>query len=158
MGERLLKEYHKTAEVVGSPPWNSLKAREYLDQLCDNNQTGHVPQPPVLDAVVHYQMKDIAPGFQIVNGVPAQPRRVLVETPRPAEQRKRAKRAKQVAAAAQSLDTSEAEEPPPVAGPLPKSADSAAPAADAGRAPPKGAKKTKRMPAATLTSPESLLK
>ena len=99
----LLREYRKTAEVVGCQPWNLLKARRYLEKLCDNNQTGHVPQPPVLDAVVHYQMKDTAPGFQIVNGVPAQPRRVLVEIPRPAEQRKRAKRAKHVDAAAQSL-------------------------------------------------------
>ena len=153
MGERLLKEYHKTAEVVGSPPWNLLKACEYLEKLCTNNQAGHVPQPPALDAVVHYQMKDIAPELQMVSGVLVQPRRVFVETPGPAEQRGHAKR---VAAAAQSWETSEAEEPPPVAGPLPKSADSAAPAADTEGAPPKGAKKTKRMPAAALTSPESL--
>ena len=147
MTERLLREYRKTAEVVGCQPWNLLKARKYLEKLCDNNQSGFVPHPPVLDVIRLYQIGGIAPGFQMVSGVPAQPRGVLVEIPGPAEQRRHAKR---VAAAAQSLDTSEAEEPSPVAGPLPKSADSAAPAAYTGGTPPKGAKKTKRMPAAGM--------
>ena len=62
-----------------------------------DNETGHVPQPPVLGAVVHYQMKDIVPVVQMESGVLVQPRRVVVETPGPAEQRRRAKR---VAAAA----------------------------------------------------------
>ena len=97
LGERLLQEYRKTAEVVGCQPWNLLKARKYLEKLCLDNETGHVPQPPVLGAVVHYQMKDIAPVVQMVSGVLVQPRRVFVETPGPAEQRRRAKR---VAAAA----------------------------------------------------------
>ena len=131
LGERLLREYRKTAEVVGCQPWNLLKARTYLENLCLDNETGRVPQPPVLSAVVHYQMKDmgIAPVVQMVSGAPVQPRRVFAETPTPAEQRRRAKRK---AAAALSLDASEAEDP--------KSADSAAPppAADTG-APPKGA-------------------
>ena len=150
MGRRLLQEYRKTAELVGCQPWYLLKARKYLEKLCLDNETGHVPQGPPL---AHYQMKDIAPGIQMVSGVQVQPRRVFVETPGPAEQRRHAKR---VAAAAQSLDTSEAEEPPPVAGPLPKSADSAAPAADTGGTPFKRAKKTKRMPAAALASPEGV--
>ena len=121
MGERLLQEYRNIAELVGCQPWCLLKARRNLEKLCLDNETGHVPQgpPPVLGTMVHYQRKDIAPGIQMVSGVLAQPRRVFVETPGPAEQRGRAKR---VAAAAQSLDTGEAEEPPPVAGPLPKSA------------------------------------
>ena len=62
-----------------------------------DNETGHVPQPPVLGAVVHCQMKDIVPVVQMESGVLVQPRRVVVETPGPAEQRRRAKR---VAAAA----------------------------------------------------------
>ena len=97
MGERLLREYRKTADVVGCQPWNLLKARKYLEKLCLDNETGHVPQPPVLGAVVHYQMKDIVPVVQMESGVLVQPRRVYVETPGPAEQRRRAKR---VAAAA----------------------------------------------------------
>ena len=35
LGERLLREYRKTAEVVGCQPWNLLKARKYLEKLCD---------------------------------------------------------------------------------------------------------------------------
>ena len=97
LGERLLREYRKTADVVGCQPWNLLKARKYLEKLCLDNETGHVPQPPVLGAVVHYQMKDIVPVVQMESGVLVQPRRVVVETPGPAEQRRRAKR---VAAAA----------------------------------------------------------
>ena len=144
MGEHHLQEYRTTAEVMGCQPWVLLKARKYLENLCLDNETGRVPQPPVLSAVVHYQMKGIAPVVQMVSGVPVQPRRVFVETPGPAEQRRRAKRK---AAAALSLDASEAEDP--------KSADSAAPppAADTG-APPKG-EHDKRRPAAALTSPET---
>ena len=97
LGERLLLEYRKTADVAGCQPWNLLKARKYLEKLCLDNETGHVPQPPVLGAVVHYQMKDIVPVVQMESGVLVQPRRVVVETPGPAEQRRRAKR---VAAAA----------------------------------------------------------
>jgi hypothetical protein len=130
LGERLLREYRKTAEVMGCQPWNLLKARKYLEKLCLDNETGHVPQPPVLGAVVHYQMKDIAPVAHMASDVVVQPRRVFVETPGPAEQRRRAKR---VAAAAPSLDASEA---------------------DTGGAPPEGSKQTKRRPAAALTSPE----
>ena len=112
MGEHLLQEYRKTAELVGCQPWYLLKARKYLEKLCLDNETGHVPQgpPPVIGAMVRYRMKDISPGLQIGSCVLVQPRRVFVETPGPAEQRRHAKR---VAAAAQSLDTSKAEEPPP---------------------------------------------
>ena len=53
----------------------------------------------MLDVIRLYQIRDIAPGVQMVSGVLAQPGRVLVEIPGPAEQRRRAKR---VAAAAQS--------------------------------------------------------
>ena len=124
-----MRLYRMTAEVLGCHPWSLLKAREYLKNLCYHNQSGFVPHPPVLDVIRLYQIRGIAPGFQMVSGVPAQPGRVLVEIPGPAKQRRRAKR---VAAAAPSLDASDAEEPPPVAGPLPKSADSAAPATDTG--------------------------
>ena len=62
-----------------------------------DTETGQVPQPPVIGAVAHYQMKDIVPVVQMESGVLVQPRRLVVETPGPAEQRRRAKR---VAAAA----------------------------------------------------------
>ena len=147
MGERLLREYRKTAEGVGCQPWNLLKAHKYLENLCLDNETGRVPpQPPVLSAVVHYQMKgmDIVPVVQMVSGTPVQPRRVFAETPTPAEQRRRAKRQ---AAAALSLDASEAEDP--------KSADSAPPpAADTRGTTQKGRTRQTLRPAASLTSPE----
>ena len=69
-----------------------LKARAYLEKLCLDNETGNFPQPQVLRAVAEYQMKDIAPVGPMLSGAEAQPRRVFVETPRPAEQRRRAER------------------------------------------------------------------
>ena len=61
LGERLLQECRKTAELVGCQPWNLLKARNYLEKLCDNNQSGLVPHPPVLDVIRLYQIKGHCP-------------------------------------------------------------------------------------------------
>ena len=51
LGDTVLKEFRKTALNVGAPPWNLVKAENYLNCLCDNNEAMTVPTPPKLEFI-----------------------------------------------------------------------------------------------------------
>ena len=40
LGERVIKEFRKTAKCVSHAPWGLFKAQEWLEKLCDDNEMG----------------------------------------------------------------------------------------------------------------------
>ena len=78
--EDTLKEFRKTAKVVGSSPWFLLKAQAYLEKLCADNEGKTIHQGPVLDTMFNYKLTDVAPinsaDTEVDNA--ALPRRVCV--------------------------------------------------------------------------------
>jgi hypothetical protein len=46
MTERALREYRKTALAVALAPWRVLRAAEYLENLCQCNESQNWPEPP----------------------------------------------------------------------------------------------------------------
>ena len=59
--EDTLKQFRKTAKVVGSSPWFLLKAQAYLEKLCADNEGKTIHQGPVLDTMFNYKLTDMAP-------------------------------------------------------------------------------------------------
>ena len=62
LGERALREYRKTAEKVGKVPWSLVKARKYLIDFCENNESGSVTAPWDIDFVFTYRAPEIDRG------------------------------------------------------------------------------------------------
>ena len=46
--EEVLKEYRKTAKIVGAEPWRLFEAEQWLMQLCEDNEKGTTKTPPPL--------------------------------------------------------------------------------------------------------------
>ena len=46
LGEATCKEFRKTAQAMGKQPWNLLKAEEFLQKLCDQNESRMLPEMP----------------------------------------------------------------------------------------------------------------
>jgi hypothetical protein len=92
LGDRLLREYRKTAQIVGNPPWNLVKAQAYLEKLCQDNEKGGDLPALEVHGWFRYQLKSLAfdaartgSSVQVL-----EPRRIMVEAPGPAERRRRA--------------------------------------------------------------------
>ena len=62
LGDRALREYRKTAEKVGKVPWSLVKARKYLIDFCENNESGSVTAPWDIDFVFTYRAPEIDRG------------------------------------------------------------------------------------------------
>ena len=109
--DRALREYRKTAEVVGAPPWNLLQAKAYLEEWRDANVAGQQPDPPNLRFYFEYQLKSIAfdpmdvdaagPALAARSSLPV--RQVFAIAPTPAERSKRRAMAKGPAAPSAAL-------------------------------------------------------
>lgn len=102
LGERVVREYRKTASALGQPPWNLLKAQEYLNHLCDESEQGLQRAAQELNFLFEYKMKEISlsgfsEGLSKFEG--KVPRVVLATAPTAAERRKRGKLRKRPAAA-----------------------------------------------------------
>ena len=62
LGDRALREYRKTAEKVGKVPWSLVKARKYLIDFWENNESGSVTAPWDIDFVFTYRALEIDRG------------------------------------------------------------------------------------------------
>lgn len=51
LGERTIHEFRKTAKAVAKHPWSLTAASQYLEQLCDQNESQQWPYPPVLEFI-----------------------------------------------------------------------------------------------------------
>ena len=90
LGDGLLREYCKTAAIMGQPPWNLLRAQAYLEKLCEENKSNVAKNPPPLRFVFNYKMKDVALDGALATEPPARPaRRVHVIKPSAGEKRRR---------------------------------------------------------------------
>lgn len=80
LGERVAKEFLKTAAAVSRPPWNLVKAQAYLEALVRNNESGHQGTPPTLNFIFEYEIKTVS-GVNYVMDVVAKslPRLVCVQ-------------------------------------------------------------------------------
>ena len=95
---------------MGKQPWNLLKAEEFLQKLCTQNESRMLPEMPELpDVIFNYTMAEIGGGAQLPLGIFADgvqevlPREVAARKPTGAELANRAKqilRLKRPAAAA----------------------------------------------------------
>ena len=90
---RVLKEYRKTARVLGEKPWELFKAQQYLQDLCDKNEQRQERVGFLLKFIFEYKMKEVeALGvFPLpVIGPPMRvPRAIEVARCPPAEQKRR---------------------------------------------------------------------
>lgn len=59
LGDRAIHEFRKTAVVVGAAPWNLLRARAFLEKLCNDNESGHNPAGMRLRFLEEYKMQNI---------------------------------------------------------------------------------------------------
>jgi len=55
---RQLKEFRKTAQLIGQHPWNLFKGEAWLRKLCDENEAGFCGQPPVLQALFESRCRE----------------------------------------------------------------------------------------------------
>jgi hypothetical protein len=56
LGDRVLKEYRKTAIAVAKEPWRLFKAQHYLQELCRRNEAEELPVGVHLDFIHNYTM------------------------------------------------------------------------------------------------------
>jgi len=88
LGDRLLKEYRKTAVTIAAQPWNLLKGQMYLEKLCDDNEKGIVLPPPKLNCLFHYKMPALNLHPEVEAAEPSAPRKIFVAKPEPSRKRK----------------------------------------------------------------------
>lgn len=48
LGDRTIREFRKTALAVSEAPWGMVRARAYLEHLCQENESQRLPCPPPL--------------------------------------------------------------------------------------------------------------
>ena len=48
LGDRAIREFRKTALAVSEAPWGMVRARAYLEHLCQENESQRLPCPPPL--------------------------------------------------------------------------------------------------------------
>ena len=92
--EPVIKEYRKTAKVLGAPPWTLLKGQQYLEGLCDANEQKLVQDPPVLNFIFNHTIKTthtrpMSSALPPMEECSRVPRVVVVREPTAAEKRKR---------------------------------------------------------------------
>ena len=85
-----MKQYRRTAHLLGQEPWNYKKAQEYLTSWCDRNLAGSVDSPLSCDFVLRGRSLDsktsdsdmsLPPGWK--NFTPGMPRTIQVGTVQP---------------------------------------------------------------------------
>lgn len=102
LSDRQLNEFRKTARLIAQPPWSLISGAQYLNALCDDNESGRIHAPPTL---IHFNtsaevlaglqaQRDIAdPPEELLNFAPGTPRKVVANLaprpPRPAAARGR---------------------------------------------------------------------
>ena len=98
LGATVIKEFRKSAERFGAPPWNFLKAQAYLQKLCDNNEAQcQPPDPAPLQFIKtnRSMAKSVRPAEMFVSGLDvilagrSQPREVRVAPLTEAQKRRR---------------------------------------------------------------------
>ena len=94
LSERQLKEFRKTARLISQPPWSLQRGCEYLQGMCDDNQSGREHQPPEIKyfntspealGVLQAQRAAAGPPPDLVNFAPGTPRKVVVRIRPPRE-------------------------------------------------------------------------
>ena len=69
LGEATCKEFRKTAQAMGKQPWNLLKAEEFLQKLCTQNESRMLPETPEPPhAIFNYTMAKIGGGCPTPTG------------------------------------------------------------------------------------------
>ena len=88
LGDRLLKEFRKTAEAIAAQPWNLLRGKMYLEKFCDDNEKEIVLQPPKLNCLFQYKMPALNLLPDLGEATHSAPRKVFVVKPVPKNKRK----------------------------------------------------------------------
>eukprot|EP00435_Cladocopium_sp_Y103_P008315 s3646_g2.t1 len=92
--ETTLKEFRKTAQAVAALPWQLVRAKDYLDKICRENEAGLVNDPIPLKSFM--QRRDPSPEAQVQApeppDAPDPPRRIQAVMPTGQEERNRAKK------------------------------------------------------------------
>ena len=94
LSDRQLKEFRRTARIISQPPWSLQRGCEYLQGMCDDNESGREHQPPQIQyfntcpealGVLQAQRAAAGPPPDVVNFAPGTPRKVVVRMRPPRE-------------------------------------------------------------------------
>lgn len=86
LSDRQLSEFRKTARLIAQPPWSLTDGAQYLNALCDDNESGRIHQAPTLihfnsSAEVLAGLQDrrdtLDPPEELLNFAPGTPRKVV---------------------------------------------------------------------------------
>lgn len=98
LGERTIHEFRKTAKAVAKHPWSLTAASQYLEELCDRNESHQWPHPPVLQ-FINTPVEELSPlidqrdqvglPVELTDFAPGTPRKVEVGEVRANQRRNR---------------------------------------------------------------------